>query len=201
MIERKLHIGCGTVYLEGYINIDADPHRWPKPPEHSSDLIQNKTTIDNYYKTPFNDRPRLCIADSKADIFEVGPALGYGLADEVCMFHVLEHLPQCEVTKAIEEIYCLLKPGGRFRVAVPDLDGTVIEYAAKLKDGITEEGKEWYVRLIHGTQRNKWSHHYCGYNKHSLIKLLSPWFHNFIDLPNQNFYPAIHLLAHKKELT
>src|SRR5690606_14360920 len=93
----------------------------------------------------------------------------------------------------------LLKPGGKFRVAVPDFDGIVLEYAEKLKSGISEEDKEWYYRFIHGTQKDKYSHHYCGYNKYRLCELLKNYgFNKFEDLKNQNFYPAIHILAHKE---
>jgi len=74
----------------------------------------------------------------------------------------------------------------------------ILEYADKLKNGIKEEEKEWYFRFIHGTQKNKWSHHYCGYNKYRLIKMLEKHgFTSFENLPNQNFYPAVHVLAIK----
>ena len=59
---------------------------------------------------------------------------------------------------------------------------------------------EWYYRFVHGTQKDIYSHHYCGYNKHRLIELLKRFgFDKFEDLPNQNFYPSVHLMAYKEE--
>lgn len=225
MRELKIHIGCGTVYLEGYINVH------PKPdglacvfPE---EVERNKTTVDNYYKDNFDARPKFAVADLKATINDLPYLLSYQpnnlmdtcinikqktifcngddlypavapALDEICMFHVLEHIPKYDLDKNLKIISKLLKPGGRFRVAVPDIDGFVLEFAKKLIDGITEEEKEWYYRCIYGTQKDQWSHHYCGYNKQRLQGLLGPYgFVSFKELPNQNFYPSIHLLAFK----
>ena len=48
MNEIKLHIGCGTVYLQGYINIDANPDGLACVLPNIVET--NKTTVENYYK-------------------------------------------------------------------------------------------------------------------------------------------------------
>jgi len=203
MKELKFHIGCGTVYLEDYVNIHPAPDFLvTKAPELT---LSQTTTIDKYYVKPFDNRPHHHIADLKSTLedFPKNCEVIYGssekIADEICMFHVLEHIPKYDLDKNLKIISNLLKPGGKFRVAVPDFDGIVLEYAEKLKSGISEEDKEWYYRFIHGTQKDKYSHHYCGYNKYRLCELLKNYgFNKFEDLKNQNFYPAIHILAHKE---
>jgi len=37
------------------------------------------------------------------------------------------------------DIYSLLKPHGKFRVAVPDFDNIILEYADNLEEGLQEE--------------------------------------------------------------
>lgn len=206
--EVKLHIGCGTVYLEGYVNIHPEPdHMSFTAPE---EVERNKTTVDKYYKDSFDSRPPFAVADFKSTIIDLPNNLGAKylekyfskrqceFVDEVCLFHVLEHLPKYDLDDSLIILNNIIKPGGKLRVAVPDFDTIVLEYAEKLKAGISEDEKEWYYRFIHGTQKDVWSHHYCGYNRHRLIKLLEKYgFDKFEDLPNQNFYPAIHLLATK----
>lgn len=198
--EIKLHIGCGTVYLEGYINIHPAPDGLAG--FYPEEVKRNKTTIANYYTKPIDNRPKFHVADVRAsldDLLEVLPESWIGNIDEICMFHVLEHIPKYEVDEKLKFINKLLSENGRFRVAVPDTDGFVLEFAEKLKSGISEEEKEWYYRCIYGTQKDKWSHHYCGYNKYRLSKLLTDnGFSKIIELPNQNFYPSIHLLAAKE---
>ena len=62
----------------------------------------------------------------------------------------------------------------------------------------TPEEEDWCIRLIYGTQRNKWSHHYCGYTERTLKEVLSLYrFNKFENLPNINFYPSIYLKAYK----
>lgn len=195
--ELKLHIGCGTVYLEDYVNIHPAPDGLAIL--NSEAVYINKTTVENYYKTDFKNRPKLHVADLVSSLENL-PNIAelIGNVSEICMFHVLEHIPLYDLNKNLNIICDLLKPGGKFRVAVPDFDGIVLEYADKLKAGISEEDKEWYYRFVHGTQKDKYSHHYCGYNHYRLVDLLKKYgFVHFEDLPNQNFYPAIHLLATK----
>lgn len=198
----NFHIGCGTVYLKDYVNIHPAPDYLYKDEPKLAD--SQSTTIDNYYRFDFKDRPKFHIADIKSSLEDL-PKLckdqfgaSKNFVDEICMFHVLEHIPQYDLNKNLNIISDLLKNGGKFRVAVPDFDSIILEYSDKLKAGISEEDKEWYYRFIHGTQKDKYSHHYCGYNRYRLVDLLKKFgFNKFEDLPNQNFYPSIHLLAYK----
>lgn len=48
--------------------------------------------------------------------------------------HVLEHFPEREVIKVVEEWVRVLKPGGRLQIAVPDFDYVVRERAKMLGD-------------------------------------------------------------------
>lgn len=189
----KIHLGCGTNYLYGYINVDANPFILSSDPASKEIIKENGTDFENYYKTDFYNRPKLVVSDVKAKI-ECLP-FDDGVADEIIMFHVLEHIPHYRQKIAMEEISRVLKPGGKFIVAVPDTIAT----AKLLTEAKTEEEEEWAVRLLYGTQRNEFSHHYIGFTKNSLIKTLSSYgFCKFEDRENINFYPAIHLTATKK---
>lgn len=188
----KLHIGCGCIYLKDYINIDASPHYlFADAPAEVLEL--NSTTIENYYKHDF------CKASGKivADECALAVALPFlnNSVDEIVMIHVLEHIPWYEVDKTLNEFHRVLKTNGVLRIGVPD----VKETAQLLAQSNTPEEEDWAIRLLHGTQRNKWSHHYCGYTERTLKKLLSNFgFSNFEVLSNINFYPAIHLKAYKE---
>ena len=187
----KLHLGSGTIYLKGYINIDANPTYLAS--EAPKDLLEkNTTTLENYYKHSFNGGSGVCIADLSCRIEK----LPYqdSTVDEIVMLHVLEHLPAYKVDFVLHEFKRILKLHGKLYLGVPDVKGT----AEMLAEAETPEEEDWCIRLIHGTQKNEFSHHYCGYTERTLKKLLSnKGFGKFKTLPNKNFYPAIHLEARK----
>jgi len=171
----KLHIGAGTIYLKDYINIDASPHYLTqKAPQDILD--QNTTTIDNYYKHNFCKGSGICIADIACNVNDL--PFDDGRVEEIVMLHVLEHLPSYEVKNVLNEFYRVLQPNGELYLAVPDIKGT----AQLLANSKTPEEEDWTIRLIHGTQRNEFSHHYCGYTKRTLVNLLEQnGFGNFKD--------------------
>ena len=54
MKEINLHLGCGTVYLENWINVDIYQEGYTYLANERKDLLEyNKTTIDRYYKYHF----------------------------------------------------------------------------------------------------------------------------------------------------
>lgn len=188
----KLHLGCGTIYLKGYINIDANPHYLAE--DAPKDILEkNTTTLDKYYKHDFKGGSSgIAIADKKCMIENL--PFREGSVDEIVMLHVLEHLPVYRVHFVLNEFIRILKKGAKVYLAVPDIKGT----AKQLAEATTPEEEDWCIRLIYGTQRNEFSHHYCGYTERKLKELLSEkGFGKFELLPNINFYPAIHLEARK----
>jgi len=48
--------------------------------------------------------------------------------DYVYACHVVEHIPTSKTMQCLSEIYRILKPGGMFRIAVPDFDAVVKYY-------------------------------------------------------------------------
>jgi SAM-dependent methyltransferase len=190
----KLHLGCGTVFLKGYINIDGSPDYISD--DCPSDLLeQNATEFDRYYKQGFGTMPGHVVADLKHDLRKPLP-FPNGFIDEIVMYQVLEHIPSYEVGKLLSDIARVLRIDGAFIVSVPDIRGT----AELLVDSETDKEEDWAIRLIHGTQRNQWSHHYCVYTTRTLKNLLSQHgFGKFEDMPKINFYPVVHLKAIKEK--
>lgn len=90
--EKKLHLGCGTRYIEGYINIDHPPS------EHS---VQDEL-----------------VADKFIDILE----LNYpdNSIDEIRLHHVFEHFPRQVALALLCRWTDWLKPGGILRIETPD---------------------------------------------------------------------------------
>lgn len=188
----KLHLGCGPIYLKGYVNVDAAydtlatmaPTAW---------LEKNTTTFDNYYKHEFGKGGEHVVVDVRATF----PPLPFDdeSADEVVMMHVLEHFPQYEVGAILDEIFRVLRPSGSFVVGVPHTK----LMAKGLAEAKTDEDEDWWLRCLYGTQKNMYSHHYCGHTPRMLRELLSKHgFARFDDMPNINCYPAIRLRAHKE---
>jgi len=189
----KLHLGCGSIYLQGYTNVDAFVDKFAADCS-IEELEPYTTTFKNYYKYGYCEGPRGTIADVKADFIDGLPFEDSSI-EEIIMIQVLEHIPQYDRCMVLSEIQRVLQSGGSFIVGVPD----VKETARLLSEAESLDEEEWAIRLLHGTQRNKYSHHYCGYTKRTLQKLLSQYgFSKFEDLPNLNFYPAIYLRAVKR---
>ena len=88
----------------------------------------------------------------------------------------------------------LLKPGGIVHIDIPDLDGTIEGYY-KAK---SQEDKDWYTRLLFGSQKNKFGFHKAMYSKDSIKRLLKEvGFKKITFLPNIHIYPAFAVEAIK----
>jgi predicted SAM-dependent methyltransferase len=92
---RKLHLGCGNVFLPGYLNVDiTTSFRGLDEPDFTSDVRH--------------------MPDLAAHSF-----------DEIYASHVLEHIEFSDVVLTLTEWRRLLRPGGILRLAVPDLDAEI----------------------------------------------------------------------------
>lgn len=191
--QTKLHLGCGTIFLQDYINIDLklDHHYLAlvRP-----DLVeQNITTVDNYYKEEVTQETienksrqfREVVCDMFADIRDL--PFFEGSIDEIRSVQVFEHFSYNEGIQLLDNWYKLLKPGGVLHIDIPDLDGTIDLYnkATSLKE------KEWAIRLLMGSQKNEYGLHKGMYTKQMIEKtLLGHGYKNVRFLPNIHFYPA-----------
>lgn len=64
-----------------------------------------------------------------------GLPLPDGSADAVYASHVLEHLARTDASRALANTFRLLKPGGVFRMIVPDLEWRAKRYVGALANG------------------------------------------------------------------
>src|SRR5437870_8578268 len=125
----RLHVGCGTVYLEGYVNLDVEVPGYSYLAGERPDLADlNRTTVDRYYKREESRAtleggpggPQFCVVDRYARV----DALPYppGSADEIRSVQVLEHVEMRRVPAVLRHWHEILKPGGLVHVDVPDFE-------------------------------------------------------------------------------
>src|SRR5262249_12511224 len=123
--------GCGLSCPDGWINFDASPTlRLQRLPLLGA-LFRRGDTL-------FPDKVRY------GDI-AAGLPIADGTADGVYASHVLEHLASDDFWTALENTFRLLKPGGLFRLVVPDLDVRARTYVEKLGRG-DAEANSWFMR-------------------------------------------------------
>jgi predicted SAM-dependent methyltransferase len=82
--------------------------------------------------------------------------------DEICAFHVIEHLKRDEGKEAVVHWLQKLRNGGRVVVECPDLRQICIDYL---------EGREEGITGIFGNQTHKGQVHGWGYTLKSLCEL------------------------------
>ncbi len=94
--NMKLHLGCGEVYLDGYLNIDYPP---------ASHTVQTKSTADEYHNILELSYPSNSI-------------------EEIRLHHVFEHFTRASALGLLAAWWTWLKPGSMLRIEVPDFDRT-----------------------------------------------------------------------------
>ncbi len=91
------------------------------------------------------------------------------LVDEVYASHVFEHLSMSRVGPALVGVHRILKPGGTFRIAVPNLErlATVI-----LDPKVSTYGVWEACRRIFGGDVDEHDRHACGFTPDTMIEAL-----------------------------
>lgn len=159
----KLHLGCGTVYLKNYINVDVYQEGYSFLASDHPDLrVQNETALKQYYRYPFGQGPHICVADVFMDLRNLTFPANY--ADEILNVNTFEHFGKAEAVELLKQWRRILKPGGTLHIDVPDM----VETARLLVRAQTIEEVEWAIRLIYGSQKNAFSFHKWGYTFESL---------------------------------
>lgn len=187
----RLHVGCGSVYLDGYTNIDLPgPHvqlRETAPPALVEAL---RTTEDRYYAR----HEDMTIAKLREAAQRVpGVVDRYGNACELPFFandaseilarQVFEHLSLTEAKQAMAEFRRVLAPRGLLRLDVPDTEET-----ARL---LSETKDPFFIRHLFGSRKDDYGYHLMGYTREGLTQLA--WEHGFKFLceeENIHYYPA-----------
>lgn len=185
----KLHIGCGSVYLHGWVNVDV-----PSPltflAADRPDLVERLgTTEDRYYARH---------QDKNINVLRSGPLQQEYVCDRYGSFSFLpvaeftreiltrqsfEHLSSTEAVTALIVMRASLAPGGLLRIDVPDHDETLRLYK--------ETGDDFYKRHLLGPRRDDFGYHMRSYTRESLKRLVErEGFSMLCEEPNIHFFPA-----------
>lgn len=194
-MSLKLHVGCGTVYLEGYVNLDVPVAGYSFLASERPDLVErNRTTVERYYKKEESretlergpGEEQFCVVDGYATM----DALPYPPAsvDEIRSVQCLEHVSMKEGPRILRHWWELLKSGGVAHVDVPDFEETVRQLLAQSD----EASKDWYYRLVYGSQKNAYAYHKNGFSPARLERMLrEAGFRDVRRLANTiHFYPV-----------
>lgn len=122
----------------------------------SIDVIDGYTSVDLFMP-----------ADIKDDITTLA-TIATDSVDEVLTTHVLEHLKNDDVPKAMASVFRVLKPGGRWIIEVPDLNWV-------LNDFINTPEKDrwgWKLQTLFGLQSHDGEYHKTGYSDWRMGQML-----------------------------
>jgi predicted SAM-dependent methyltransferase len=118
-VVRKLQIGAGPNPLRGWLNTDLLPDTYP---EHRNEIV----FLDATRPFPFLDLT----------------------FDYVFSEHQIEHIPEPAAHSMIKECFRVLRPGGRLRIATPDLAAILDLYEEPLN-----KTEQHYVEWVMTTFR------------------------------------------------
>jgi len=141
---RKLQIGAGPNPLPGWLNTDLLPDTYP---EHRDEIVR----LDASRSFPFDDMS----------------------FDYVFSEHQIEHIPEPAAHTMVGECFRVLRPGGRIRIATPDLAAIVGLYDDPL-DELEQHYVDWVMARFRpdvrsGNRRCHVINHMFKDHKHQFI--------------------------------
>jgi SAM-dependent methyltransferase len=185
-------MSSGTVYLDGWRNIDLPGARVWLAAERP-DLVDRYLTTEVDYYGRHQDFATL-------DAFKVGPQPAEYLADVFGSWSCVpcrtgeaavllarqsfEHLALADAHQALDEAWRVLAPGGHLRLSVPDHDATLQAFIAT-RDLVL-------LRHLLGPRNSPEGYHLMSYTRASLDALVrSHGFSPGVDEPSPHAYPAL----------
>lgn len=188
----RLHVGSGTVYVTGYVNVDVPSPRVFLAVDRPDLVARYETTVDNYYARhtehkaiqDFREGPRfdeyVCDRYGSWDHLPCPD----GAATEILSRQVFEHLSAGEAERALLEAKRVLAPGGFLRLSVPDHEGTLGLFI-QTRDPL-------YIRHLLGPRRDAFGYHLRSYDHAGLRALVEGFGFAFVrDELNLHAYPAV----------
>lgn len=176
----RVNIGCGKTPIEGWLNFDSSPSVWLAGIPFST-MVSGIGLASGLLRKEQAEYIRFC----RENCVRYGDALRrLPLASNSCEVvyssHVLEHLmPRDEAPRFLRETLRILAPGGRIRLAVPDLDMLVDNYLSRRDPDnflsslhiLGQSGVTGLKRINQIVSRDR-SLHRWHYNRDSLTRLL-----------------------------
>jgi SAM-dependent methyltransferase len=184
----KLHLCCGDVYLQDYINIDVDGKLAFDCTQ--AEIDANKTTLVKYFKYPFGTPRRPIIVDRRLNLLEKWDYADNSI-DEVVMISCFEHFEHhTELPHVLREVTRVLRPGGVYKFDFPNIKDAVLKYH--------DTNMQFCAELIYCNRKNKYSEHKWGYSPTSIPIYLpeKQWQLEFGDIVHHD-YPMTGCLATK----
>jgi SAM-dependent methyltransferase len=113
----KLHLGCGTVVVDGWVNIDNALGLRARKLPLAGPIVGGL----GLFRTRWN--PDIVIHDIRKPF-----PWGDGTIDVIYTSNTIEHLKKRDGETCLRECARVLRPGGIVRVVVPNLEGYVRQY-------------------------------------------------------------------------
>ncbi|MET4118624.1 SAM-dependent methyltransferase [Bradyrhizobium sp. JR1.5] len=129
--------GCGYSAPEGWLNFDWSP----------TIRLARLPAIGRFVQRLKGNELQFPSGIEIGDIVR-GLPIGDQTASGVYASHVLEHLSRSDVETALRNTYRMLRPGGIFRLIVPDLESRARLYLSKLDSG-TNDANDWFMTAAH----------------------------------------------------
>lgn len=177
----KLNLGSGVALIGGFINVDM---------AFSEEEIR-KNVGKGMFKNGFIQEGAKFV---QADICDLPFEDNY--ADYVESVNVFEHITHWNVEKALSETLRVMKPGAKFRLVVPNMDGMALEWL-RMATFIKFEPK-YYTETMHVMYGNQiggdLETHRTAFNVRYLEYLLDKvGFHKF-NIASYNIHTPANLL-------
>jgi predicted SAM-dependent methyltransferase len=136
----KINLGCGTNYVDGYENLDKSPNVWLSRFSFLKKVLFFLKLIDSNQMKTWN--PNIIYKDIRRMNYPEK------YVTHIYSSHTLEHIYYWEAQKVIKDCYLMLKPGGKIRLALPDLDAFIDKYVLSRKETPTSAALEFDTELL-----------------------------------------------------
>lgn len=189
----KMHIGCGSVYVLGFCNVDLPAPKTFLACERP-DLVERwKTTEDRYYARHEDktletlaagplDQEYVCDRYGSLAFLPTAPAT----VSQILLRQVFEHASLTEAIHALDNMRAALVNGGILRIDVPDHEKTLWLFK--------ETGDKFYIRHLLGPRRTDHGYHMLSYTPDRLQRLVEARGFEFVEREeNIHVYPAFTL--------
>ena len=172
----NLHVGCGTVYLKGWLNVD---YNGLSSKTNKKSLSANKTDIQHYYKYTFNTvafneiKKRDIVLDLKADATHL--PIASNSINRILTVNFINHVRFQDFIPMMKDWQRILKPDGELIIDVDD----VVGMSQNVVNSRSIPELEKALRYLHCHSKTQFDSHLWGYTAEYLKYLLEPLGFNY----------------------